>query len=76
MFTPETFIDAYFCQAKAALNYVQPDAVKTALLTATDSQEAFAKAVVAQAQRTNQLLAESFQNTAVADWVTAFFKPK
>lgn len=76
MFTPETFVDTYFRQTKAVLNHVQPDAVKTALLAVTDSQEAFAKAVIAQAQRTKQSLTESFQNTAGADWATAFFKSK
>jgi hypothetical protein len=76
MFTPETFVDAYFRQTKTVLNYAQPDAVKTALLAVTDSQEAFVKAAVAQAQQTKQSLIESFQNAAGADWATAFFKSK
>jgi hypothetical protein len=43
MFTFETLVDAYAKNAKAAIAYVQPDAVKTALLDLTDKQVEFSR---------------------------------
>lgn len=43
MFTFETLVDTYTKNAKAAIAYVQPEVVKTALLDLTEKQAEFAK---------------------------------
>lgn len=43
MFTFETLVDAYEKNVKSILAYVQPEAVKTALLDLTDKQVEFSK---------------------------------
>jgi hypothetical protein len=48
MFTFETLVDTYEKNAKAALAYVQPEAVKTALIDLTDKQVEFSKSLAKQ----------------------------
>jgi hypothetical protein len=48
MFTFETLLDTYEKNAKAALAYVQPEAVKTALIDLTDKQVEFSKGFAKQ----------------------------
>jgi len=48
MFTFETLVDTYAKNAKAVLAYVQPEAVKTALLDLTDKQVEFGKSIAKQ----------------------------
>jgi len=48
MFTFETLLDTYAKNAKAVLAYVQPEAVKTALIDLTDKQVEFGKGFAKQ----------------------------
>ena len=48
MFTFETLVDTYAKNAKAAIAYIQPEAVKTALLDLTDKQVEFSKGFAKQ----------------------------
>jgi len=48
MFTFETLVEAYVKNTKAALAYVQPEPVKTALLDLTDKQVEFSRGLVKQ----------------------------
>jgi hypothetical protein len=54
MFKFETLADTYAKNTKAALAYVQPDAVKTALVELTDRQVDFAKSMVKQAETASE----------------------
>jgi hypothetical protein len=54
MFKFETLADTYAKNAKAALAYVQPDAVKTALIDLTDRQVDFAKSMAKQAETASE----------------------
>lgn len=54
MFKFETLADTYAKNTKAALSYVQPDAVKTALVELTDRQVDFAKSMVKQAETASE----------------------
>jgi hypothetical protein len=50
MFTFETLVDTYAKNAKAAIAYVQPEVVKTALLDLTDKQVEFGKTLAKQVE--------------------------
>ena len=50
MFTFETLVDTYAKNARAALSYVQPEAVKTALIDLTDKQVEFSKGFAKQVE--------------------------
>jgi hypothetical protein len=62
MFTFETLVDTYAKNAKAVLAYVQPEAVKTALLDLTDKQVEFSKSLAKQFET-----AADFVNTSLKD---------
>lgn len=69
MFTFETLVDTYAKNAKSAIAYVQPEAVKTALLTLTDKQVEFAKASGKQVEQFTEYF------TAQAKEISAKFFP-
>ena len=48
MFTFETLVDTYAKNAKTVIAYVQPEAVKTALIDLTDKQVEFSKSFAKQ----------------------------
>jgi hypothetical protein len=64
MFTFETLVDTYEKNAKAAIAYVQPDAVKTALLDLTDKQVEFSKSFAKQVEATADFVTKNAKETA------------
>ena len=64
MFTFETLVDTYEKNAKAAIAYVQPEAVKTALLDLTDKQVEFSKSFAKQAEAAADFVTKNAKETA------------
>lgn len=64
MFTFETLVDTYAKNAKAALAYVQPEAVRTALLDLTDKQVEFSKGVAKQFETAADFVNASLKDAA------------
>lgn len=71
MFTFETLVDAYAKNTKSALAYVQPEAVKTALLDLTDKQVEFTKGIVKHFDTAGE-----YFNSAMKDAAKNFFPSK
>ena len=71
MFTFETLVDTYAKNARAALSYVQPEAVKTALLDLTDKQVEFGKSFAKQVESVAEYVTNNAKETA-----TKFFPNK
>lgn len=67
MFTFETLVDTYAKNTKAALAYVQPEAVKTALLDLTDKQVEFTKGIAKHFE---------YFNNSMKDAAKTFFPSK
>jgi hypothetical protein len=72
MFTFETLVDTYAKNAKSAIAYVQPEAVKTALLDLTDRQVEFSKSFVKQAETAVDYMTKTAKEAAAFDWTKAF----
>ena len=64
MFTFETLVDTYAKNAKAAIAYVQPEVVKTALLDLTDKQVEFSKGFAKQAETAVEYMTKTAKETA------------
>jgi hypothetical protein len=64
MFTFETLLDTYEKNAKAALAYVQPEAVKTALIDLTDKQVEFGKGFAKQLESVTEYVTKNAKETA------------
>ncbi len=64
MFTFETLVDTYAKNARAALAYVQPEAVKTALLDLTDKQVEFSKGFAKQVESVTEYVTKNAKETA------------
>jgi hypothetical protein len=64
MFTFETLVDTYAKNARAALAYVQPEAVKTALLDLTDKQVEFSKSFAKQVESVTEYVTNNAKETA------------
>jgi hypothetical protein len=64
MFTFETLVDTYAKNARAALSYVQPEAVKTALLDLTDKQVEFGKSFAKQVESVAEYVTNNAKETA------------
>ena len=64
MFTFETLVDTYAKNAKAALAYVQPEAVKTALIDLTDKQVEFSKGFAKQIETATDYVTKNLKETA------------
>lgn len=64
MFTFETLVDAYAKNAKSVLAYVQPEAVKTALLDLTDKQVEFTKSIAKQFETAGEHVSNSMKDAA------------
>ena len=64
MFTFETLLDTYEKNAKAALSYVQPEAVKTALIDLTDKQVEFGKGFAKQLESVTEYVTKNAKETA------------
>jgi len=64
MFTFETLVDTYAKNARAALAYVQPEAVKTALLDLTDKQVEFGKSFAKQVESAAEYITNNAKETA------------
>lgn len=62
MFTFETLVDTYAKNAKAVLAYVQPEAVKTALLDLTDKQVEFSKGFAKQVETATEHFSASLKD--------------
>ncbi len=72
MFTFETLVETYAKNAKTAIAYVQPEAVKTALLDLTDKQVEFSKGFVKQAETAFEHMTKTMKEAAAFDWTKAF----
>ena len=64
MFTFETLVDTYAKNAKAAIAYVQPEVVKTALLDLTDKQVEFSKGFAKQVETAADCVTKNIKETA------------
>jgi len=64
MFTFETLVDTYAKNARAALSYVQPEAVKTALLDLTDKQVEFSRSFAKQVESVTEYVTKHAKETA------------
>lgn len=64
MFTFETLLDTYAKNTKAALAYVQPEAVKTALIDLTDKQVEFGRGFAKQVETAADYVTKSMKETA------------
>jgi hypothetical protein len=64
MFTFETLVDTYAKNARAALYYVQPEAVKTALLDLTDKQVEFSRSFAKQVESVTEYVTKNAKETA------------
>ena len=64
MFTFETIVDTYAKNARAALSYVQPEAVKTALLDLTDKQVEFSRSFAKQVESVTEYVTKNAKETA------------
>jgi hypothetical protein len=64
MFTFETLVDTYAKTAKAALAYVQSEAVKTALLDLTDKQVEFSRGFAKQVESVAEYVTNNAKETA------------
>jgi hypothetical protein len=64
MFTFETLVDTYAKNARAALSYVQPEAVKTALLDLTDKQVEFSRSFAKQVESVTEYVTKNAKETA------------
>ena len=64
MFTFETLVDTYAKNARAALSYVQPEAVKTALLDLTDKQVEFSRSFAKQVESVTEYVTNNAKETA------------
>jgi hypothetical protein len=64
MFTFETLVETYAKNAKAAIAYVQPEAVKTALLDLTDKQVEFSKGFAKQVESAAEYVTKNAKETA------------
>jgi hypothetical protein len=64
MFTFETLVDTYAKNARAALAYIQPEAVKTALLDLTDKQVEFSKSFAKQVESVAEYVTNNAKETA------------
>ena len=64
MFTFETLLDTYAKNTKAALAYVQPEAVKTALIDLTDKQVEFGRGFAKQVETAADFVTKSMKETA------------
>ena len=64
MFTFETLVDTYAKNARAALAYVQPEAVKTALLDLTDKQVEFSRSFAKQVESVTEYVTKNAKETA------------
>lgn len=64
MFTFETLVDTYEKNTKAVLAYVQPEAVKSALLTLTDKQVEFVKTMGKQTETAFDFATKQIKETA------------
>ena len=64
MFTFETLVDTYAKNAKAAIAYVQPEVVKTALLDLTDKQVEFGKSFAKQVETAADYVTKNIKETA------------
>ena len=64
MFTFETLVDTYAKNTRAALAYVQPEAVKTALLDLTDKQVEFSKGFAKQVESVTEYVTKNAKETA------------
>jgi hypothetical protein len=72
MFTFETLVDTYAKNAKTVIAYVQPEAVKTALLDLTDKQVEFSKGFAKQAETAAEYMTKTAKEVAAFDWTKAF----
>lgn len=72
MFTFETLVDTYAKNTKAILAYVQPEAVKTALLDLTDRQVEFSKGLAKQAETAVEYMTKTAKQAAEFDWTRTF----
>ena len=72
MFTFETLVDTYAKNAKTAISYVQPDAVKTALLDLTDKQVEFSKGFAKQMETAGEHMTKTMKEAASLDWTKVF----
>jgi hypothetical protein len=64
MFTFETLVDTYAKNTRAALSYVQPEAVKTALLDLTDKQVEFSRSFAKQVESVTEYVTKNAKETA------------
>ena len=64
MFTFATLVDTYAKTVRAALAYVQPEAVKTALLDLTDKQVEFGKSFAKQVESVAEYVTNNTKETA------------
>ena len=64
MFTFETLVDTYAKNTRASLAYVQPEAVKTALLDLTDKQVEFSKSFAKQVESVTEYVTKNAKETA------------
>lgn len=64
MFTFETLLDTYAKNTKTALSYVQPEAVKTALIELTDKQIEFSRGFAKQLETAADYVTKNMKETA------------
>ena len=61
MFTFDSVVDTYVKNTKAVLAYIQPEGVKTALISATDKQAEFTKGFARHLETSAEYLTKSVQ---------------
>lgn len=72
MFTFDTLVETYAKNAKTAIAYIQPEAVKTALLDLTDRQVEFSKGFAKQMETAAEYMTKTAKEAAAFDWTKTF----